>query len=300
MLPADLRDELRTYLPPSAADLYRAAYRVGKVRLAGIETVGGRRVYRLAFAWLGSSYTLIFDASRQVPISSESRTPNGRVTANGPRRYFFTRVRYTAYERVQPGAVLDRRLALPRIPAGAKVVHERPIVVPTPVRGASARQLMRGIAARYGTVGPDTAPARATYALVARVPGGGVAALAQIPSRNARMRCMAMIEIAHPHGEARLASSGCSSGGGYFTSSSHDGDAAIVGGRVLHARALELRSADGQSVRAQVSDGMFLVVAPVKLFQSRLTMVITKDDGTVAREPWPRFGIGDFASRLGG
>jgi hypothetical protein len=64
--------------------------------------------------------------------------------------------------------------------------------------------------------------------------------------------------------------------------------------------ALELRSAGGQSARAQVSDGMFLVVAPVKLFQSRLTMVITKGDGTVAREPWPRFAIGDFASRLGG
>jgi hypothetical protein len=26
------------HLPPTAVDLYRAAYRVGKVRLAGIET----------------------------------------------------------------------------------------------------------------------------------------------------------------------------------------------------------------------------------------------------------------------
>ena len=38
--------------PPTAADLYRAAYRVGKVRLAGTETLGGRQVYRLAFDWL--------------------------------------------------------------------------------------------------------------------------------------------------------------------------------------------------------------------------------------------------------
>src|SRR5205085_9445726 len=90
-LPADLADDLRSYLPPSAADLYRAAYRVGKVRLAGITTLAGRRVYRLAFDWLGSSYTLIFDADRQVPISSETRTPNGRAGANGSKRYFYTR-----------------------------------------------------------------------------------------------------------------------------------------------------------------------------------------------------------------
>ena len=111
VLPADLRDEMRTYLPPSATDLYRAAYRVGKVRLAGIETVGGRRVYRLAFDWLGSSYTLVFDADRKVPISSQTRTPNGPV-AGAPKRYFFTRVRYAAYRRVQPG---ER----PRSPPGA-------------------------------------------------------------------------------------------------------------------------------------------------------------------------------------
>ena len=45
VLQADLRDEMSRYLPASATDLYRAAHRVGKVRLAGIETA--RRAARL-------------------------------------------------------------------------------------------------------------------------------------------------------------------------------------------------------------------------------------------------------------
>ena len=63
------------------------------------------------FAWLGSRYTLIFDADRHVPISSESRTDvAGRLATH------LVRIRYTAYERVQPGEVA-RHLRLPPLPA---------------------------------------------------------------------------------------------------------------------------------------------------------------------------------------
>jgi hypothetical protein len=299
---ADLRDEMRTYLPSSAADLYRAAYRVGKVRLAGIETVGGRRVYRLAFEWLGSRYTLVFDAQRQVPISSESRTPNGPSSAKGPKRYFFTRVRYTAYQRVQPGPVLDRHLVLPPIPAGARTVQEHPIVVPAPVVGASATTLVTGIIARYKSLGADIKPAHARYAIVQAIPGGGVAALARMPGRNSHLLCTAVAEFAHPGGEARLTSAGCGgAGGGYFSSPSQNGRALIVAGSVPHARALAFNFAGGKVVKVAMRDGSFLAAPALTLFQGPVTLVITKADGTVVRRPWPLpLPFGDFASRLTG
>jgi hypothetical protein len=274
---------------------------VGKVRLAGVTTIAGRRVYRLAFGWLGSSYTLIFDADRRVPISSETQTPTGRVGAHGPRRYFYTRVRYTAYERVPPGAALDRRLALPVIPADAAVVHERPIILPTPVRGASAKALVSGLAARRLTLGMHVITARARYAIVARVPGGGIAALARIPTRNPHMTCSAFAEIARPGGEARVGSTGCSTGTGFSTSRSHDGRYTIVAGTARHVRALTFRSADGAVVRARVNDGLILAIAPVTFFQKKVTLTVTRADGSSQRSASPAFAqMGDFASSAGG
>ena len=301
-LPADLRDEMRTYLPPNATDLYRAAYRVGKVRLAGIETVGGRRVYRLAFDWLGSSYTLVFDADRKVPISSQTRTPNG-AAPGAPKRYFFTRVRYTAYQRVQPGAALESRLVLPPIPGNAKTVQEQPIVVPPPVRGASAGRLALAIAARYKTAfGPEAHPSRAIYSLVRPIPGGGLAALARIPSSKANLSCTAVAEFAHAGGEARLGTAGCASrGGGYATSTSQNGKALIVSGSIPDARALDLEFAGGTVVRAEMRDGTFLATPALALFRKPATLVITKRDGTVVRRPWPFHPfLGDFTKRLTG
>ena len=73
-----MQDDERAFLPPTAADLYRAAYRDGRVRLAGDRrSVGGRAVYRLEFDWLGSSYTLTFDAD---PARARSRAKRARRT----------------------------------------------------------------------------------------------------------------------------------------------------------------------------------------------------------------------------
>lgn len=302
VLQADLRDEMSRYLPASATDLYRAAHRVGKVRLAGIETVGGRRVYRLAFDWLGSSYTLVFDADRKVPISSQTKTPSG-AAAGAPKRYFYTRVRYAAYRRVQAGEALDRRLVLPAVPNNAKIVQERPIVVPTPVRGASARQLALAVAARYkSTFAPASQLARATYSIVRPIPGGGLVALVRIPTGNRTQFCTIGAEIAHPGGEARPGIAGCwSRGGGYASSASQNGKVLILSGRVPDARALAFEFAGGRVVRAEMRDGTFLATPARALFEKPAKLVVTKHDGTVVRRPWPfhSFGV-DFATRLTG
>ena len=50
-----------------------------------------------------------------------------------------------------------------------------------------------------------------------------------------------------------------------------------------------------------MQDGRFLAAASLRLFQKPVTMVITKRDGSIVREPWPLFrAFGDFASRLAG
>jgi hypothetical protein len=279
---ADLRDELRSLMPPSAADLYRAAYRVGKVRLADTETVGGRRVYRLAFDWLGSSYTLLFDADRKVPISSVSRTPST------PGRFSFTRVRYAVYRHVQPGPSLDRRLALPPIPRDANVIRDRPIVVPAPVPGASAAQLARSLAHLFDDVpGRHLEYARATYAVVQDVAGGGVVAIARIPNRGRDRSCMATAEFAHPGGEARVTQSGCGDGGTAL-SLSQTGRAMIVAGSTRRARSVELRFAGSESVRAGVRDGMFLAAPAIQLFEKPFAIVVTNVDGSVQPRPMPQ------------
>jgi len=83
VLAADMNDEERMLLPATAADLYRAAYRLGKVRLAGIETVNGRRVYRLAFEWRGSSYNA--HLRRQAPGADLERIALSRARKPGLR-----------------------------------------------------------------------------------------------------------------------------------------------------------------------------------------------------------------------
>jgi hypothetical protein len=283
---ADLRDEVRSLVPPSAADIYRAAYRDGKVRLAGIEVRAGRRVYRLTFDWLGASYTLLFDAARRVPIESVSRMPAE------PGKYSYSRVRYTAYTRVQPGASLDRRLVLPAAARSARVVSDRPIVVPAPARGASAAALARRIAHSYDDVpGRRLEFARATYVLVVKVPGGGVAALARIPNGGRDRSCTAAAEFAHPGGEARPVGAGCGRGGTSF-SLSQTGRAMIISGSSRDARSVELRFGGGASLKAGVQDGMFLAAAPAELFRTRLTLVITNADGSVRQRGFPAGALG--------
>jgi hypothetical protein len=286
---ADLRDEVRSLQPPSAADLYRAAYRNGKVRLAGIETVGGRRVYRLAFDWLGSNYTLLFDAGRKVPISSVSRT------ASFPGKFSFTRVRYAAYQQVQPGPGLDRRLALPPIPADATVERDRPIVVPRPVVNASAARLAQAVAHFFdGVPGRHLEFARSTYAVVQDVPGGGVVAMVRIPNRGRDRSCTVTAEFAHPGGEARVLGSGCGDGGTSL-GLSQTGRAMIVAGSTRRARAVELRFAGGESVQAGVRDGMFLAAPPIQLFRKQFRIVVTNVDGSVQDRSLPQWIL---ASRL--
>ena len=280
VVPADMRDDERGYLPQSAAELYRAAYRVGKVHLAGVETLHGRRVYRLAFDWLGSTYTLIFDAQRRVPISSESRVREG-----GDRTYV-TRVRYTAYDRVQPGEALEHHLELPPIPSTAKRVTAAAIVVRRPLQGASAEQLARSVAALYPRSFPSTAALdRATYSLVRGLPGGGVAALARVPERGPRtVTCYVLAEIAHRGGEARVDGAGCFSGrGGAFSSLSGTGKAMILGGTAT-GPGVTFKFSNGKSIRTVVRGGFFLAALPIGLFQYSYGIVNRNADGTYRYE----------------
>jgi hypothetical protein len=115
------------------------------------------------------------------------------------------------------------------------------------------------------------------------------------------MTCSAFAEIARPGGEARVGSTGCSSGTGFATSRSHDGRYTIVAGTARHVRAITFRPADGAVVRARVNGGLFLAIAPVAFFQKKVTMIITNADGSSRRQAWPAFAqMGDFASSAGG
>jgi hypothetical protein len=293
-LPADLRDQERRYLPATAANLYDAAYRVGNVRLAGIEKLGGRRVYRLAFDWAGTSYTLIFDAGRRVPLSSEARMPNAG------NKVLITRTVYTAYKRVEPGPQLDRRLQLPPIPTGAKVVRKAPFVIPQPIQGASAAPVMQALVDQsLGGFPPYVAVGRARWVLVHRYPGGGVFAAAIIPSKSAtRDPCFAYIEIAHAGGAARPAGGGCPSGVGVMPS--QDGKRMLVSG-FTQATGIELRFAGGTRVRPALREGVFLATPPIKLFQHAVSIRRTYPNGVVRWEPLTFFaGLGPFPGWLTG
>jgi hypothetical protein len=293
-LPADLRDQKRRYLPATAANLYDAAYRVGKVRLAGIEKLGGRRVYRLAFDWAGTSYTLIFDAGRHVPISSESRLPNAG------NKVLITRTIYTAYERIEPGPQLHRRLQLPPIPPGAKVVRKAPFVISLPIQDASAAAVMRALVAQsLGSFPADVAVSRARWVLVRRFPGGGVFAAAIIPSKSATGDpCFAYIEIAHPGGAARPVSGGCPSGVG--VQPSQDGKRMLVSG-FTQATGIELRFARGARVRPALREGVVLATPPIRLFQHAVSIRRTYPHGVVRWEPLTFFaGFGPFPGWLTG
>lgn len=286
VLAADMRAEQRSLLPPTAADLYRAAYQVGKVRLAGIETRGGRQVYRLAFDWLGSSYTLVFDADRRVPISSESRS-----APNGTNHFLVTRVRYTAYRSVPSGALLDSHLRLPAAATEAKIVSDPPLVIPRPVQGASAAPFVRALAQTLGGAFPPTARlGRATYAIVRGLPSGGLIAVARIPNPGVRSGdCYAVAELAFAHGEAVPTAAGCSMGaiGGSMT---RDGKTSILTG-LTQARRVELHFDGGPTVRASLRHGVFLAAFPAGLSRRPFSVVITARDGSVTSHPW-RVGMG--------
>jgi hypothetical protein len=198
-----------------------------------------------------------------------------------PGRFSFTRVRYAVYRHVQAGPSLDRRLTLPPIPRDAKVIRDRPIVVPAPVVGASAARLVRSIAHFFDDVpGRHLEYARATYAVVQDVAGGGVVAIARIPNPGRDRWCMATAEFAHPDGEARVLGTGCGDGG-TGVSLSQTGRAMIVAGSTRRARAVELRFAGGERVQAGVHDGIFLAAPPIQLFEKPFTLVVTNVDGSV-------------------
>jgi hypothetical protein len=290
VLAADMRDDERRFLPATAADLYRAAYRLGKVRLAGIETLNGRRVYRLAFAWRGASYTLIFDAERRVPISSESRS---REHDN---RAFVVRVRYTAYQRLTTGAELDRALALPHIPRTARIVQERAIVIPAPVQGAPAAVAARALAA-LPAFPPSVAVEHATYTIVHRLANGTVLAVVGAPSSDSRTgHCFAIVEIAHRGGEAIGAGTVCAGGG--MSGQTRSGTTMFLGS-ATKARKVELRFAGGRTIRAQLRDGFYFATFPIALSRGPFSVVSTRRDGSVTARPWPQFPV-EFTSALAG
>ena len=291
VLAADMRAAERTYLPPSAADLYRAAYEVGKVRLAGIETLNGRKVYRLEFDWVDTSYTLIFDAGRRVPISSESRRPSGTDET------WITRVRYTAYERVKPGPELSRRFVLPAAAGAAKTVVDPPIVIPAPVLGGSAAAAARAIAARQTDSFPRSASlGRARYAIVHHLPGGGTIAALIIPSGLRAGDCQALVEIPHRGGEAFVQGSSCG-GKSVGSSGTLDGKTAIVFGGTDAAK-VELRLTDGAPVRATVAHGIFLATFPWKLTAYPFTIASTDADGSVTTNTFPLFPGGQLPTAV--
>ena len=271
----DMRDDQRAYLPPSAADLYRTAYRDGVVRHAGTEMRAGRKVYRLAFDWLGSSYELIFDADRRVPISSEARTPG-----DGGRTWV-TRVRYSVYQRVQPGARLERRLRLPVAAGSAKRDFSVPaIVVPRPVTGAAAAPLVPSITARLqGVMPPTAARGRSTYALVRPLRGEGFAAVVLIPDRAIPAKnCLAIAEIAHRGGEASIGPAGC--GSSVLSTWSRDRTMALVAG-TTRAHRVDLRFPDGTTIRASLRQGVYLAALPARRATRRFSIVSTSREGVV-------------------
>jgi hypothetical protein len=290
LVAGDMRDDERRFLPATAADLYRAAYRVGKVRLAGIETLNGRRVYRLAFDWLGTAYTLIFDAERSAPISSESRFEEPGHTA------FVVRVRYTAYRRLTAGPSLERALALPPIPGTARIVHERSIAIPVPVQGASAVPAARALAG-IPAFPASVAVARATSATVRRLADGSVLSVASAPSRDARQgRCFTLVEIAHRGGEAIGGDTVCAGGG--MSGRTRSGRTMFLGS-ATKARKVELRFAGGKTIRAQLRDGFYLATFPVALARGPITVVSTSAGGSVSTRRWPEFPL-EFTSALAG
>src|SRR5207244_5903922 len=143
----------------------------------------------------------------------------------------------------------------------------------------SAARLARALARVFDDVpARHLEYARATYAVVRDVPGGGVVAIARIPNQGRDRSCMATAEFAQPGGEARVTQSGCGDGG-TAVSASQTGRAMIVAGSTRRARAVELRFAGGASVEAGVRDGMFLATPPIELFRTQLTLVITNADG---------------------
>jgi hypothetical protein len=277
-----MRDDERSFLPPSAADLYRAAYQVGQVRLAGVETRSGRKVFRLAFDWRGASYTLLFDAGRSVPISSVARSPQGHDN-----RFWVTRIRYAAYSQVQPGAVLEGHLRLPSAAAAAKTIREPALVIPQPAQGGSAAVLAREIAKRFRGSFPETAlPGRASYAIVQRFPRGDLVAVARIPTPGVRRGdCFVTVEVAHPGGEATTNGIGC--GGSMGSSGTRDGKTATLFGAARTARRVAIRFTDGPTVRASLRSGIFLATFPFELYSHPFSVVLTERDGTVSSHAWP-------------
>ena len=159
------------------------------------------------FLWLGSSYELIFDADRRVPISSEARTP----AAGG--RTWVTRVRYSVYGAFQPGARLELRLRLP-VASGSAYAG---LLLPCDRRSPSGTR-RGGSAARAGHHGAprgghaaDGGARRSTYALV-RPLEEGFAAAVLIPDRAIpATHCLAIVEIAHRSGETSIGPARCDS-----------------------------------------------------------------------------------------
>ena len=106
--------------------------------------------------------------------------------------------------------------------------------------------------------------------------------------------CFAVIEIAHPGGEALAPGISC---GGQFGTTSPDGATTIIGGST-DARRIDLKFANGRIVHARVKRGVFIATFPVALGDRAFSLVQTKADGTVISRPWPVFPGGDFSSAV--
>jgi hypothetical protein len=265
-LAADMRDEESLYRPPNATRLYRTAYRLGKVRLAGIEQVAGRPAYRLVFDWLGVGYTLVFDADRRVPISSESRSPVN------PRQTLTAHERFTAYERVPAGPALERRFEPPAMRAGTRVLDDPPLLIAAPRTGAEATAVARAL--DHDTGGSFSGPngiARARFVIVRAVPGGGTAAIVRSTHGATRNpNCIALVQLGHPGGEAHLGFSECAKTIG----ESLTGTASASGTRMIVAGTVEpgthratLRFTNGTRIQLALTGRAFLATPPIGLFR---------------------------------
>jgi hypothetical protein len=273
-LAADMADDERAYAPLDIPRVFQLAYRYGKVRVAGIVTQGGRQVYRLAFAWAGVTYTLSFDASRQVPLSSEASYPMGV----GER--MLTRITYLAYESVQPGPDLDARFTL-HVPPGTVTLRDPVIVVPQARQGGSAAVLIR----KLDDAGIAASPAAGSrYLAVAPVPGGGYAALVVHRSKEHGKRCTTGVVVGHAGGEVRLWFGNCAddAGIGAFGGLAPGGRGQLLAGE-MPGRRVEVRLSDGSTVSRPIVDRHFLLVLP----PTKTAMHITRIDADGRRRAAP-------------
>jgi hypothetical protein len=265
VLAADERDEEQAYALPDAASLLREAYRHGKVRIAGVTTLEGRSVYRLTFTWLGGRYTFVFDASRHVPLWSESRLPS-----MGLGQSYVVRDDYRDYRQLTSGPQLEQALQLP-VPADATRSDDAPIIIGRPRAGDAAGAVMRVLREHHH------APIRSgasRFTLVRSLPGGGYVAAARIETRDRSEVCGVMLLVTHAGGEAQVPMNGCGIGDGAGPTLVDQGRALVVYGYATRGSRVQAQLRDGSTISTPIVDGTFILVTRATN-QPRSVFVVT-------------------------